>query len=70
MCTEMRLLRVQNVVTRKVAIIVGFSEVAHAGERCERMERFLYEHMEFAKRDIHVYSDLSRKNIMRVMDDL
>lgn len=70
LCTELRLRRVQNVITRKVAIVIGFSEVAHAAERTERIERFLYEHMEFAKRDIHVYSDLSRKNICRVMDDL
>jgi hypothetical protein len=50
--------------------LIGFSEVSHSEERCERLERFLLEKMEFAKRDVHVYSDLSRKNIMRVFDDL
>ena len=62
--------KVHNLVTRKVGVLIGFSEVPHAQERIEKIEKFLVDSMDFAKKDVHVYSDLSRKNIMRVMDDL
>lgn len=41
-----------------------------AAERCETLEQFLVNEMQFQKRDVHVYSDLSRKNITRVIEDL
>lgn len=69
-CTELRLRKIAKVVTRKVALLIGFSEVPNAEERCTRLERFFLEEMNFAKRDVHMYSDLSRKNINRVLDDL
>jgi hypothetical protein len=49
---------------------VGFSEVPRAEERCERLENFLIQDLQFVKRDIHIYSDLSRKNLIKLIDDL
>ncbi len=49
---------------------MGFSEVPRAEERCERLENFLIQDLQFVKRDIHIYSDLSRKNLIKLIDDL
>lgn len=49
---------------------MGFSEVPRAEERCERLEKSLIQDLQFVKRDIHIYSDLSRKNLIKLIDDL
>ena len=49
---------------------MGFSEVTRAEERCERLEKSLIQDLQFVKRDIHIYSDLSRKNLIKLIDDL
>ena len=62
--------QVGNIVTRKIGLIVGFSEVPQVTERCENLEQCLLSDLGFIRKDVLMYRDLSRKNIVKLIDDL
>jgi len=62
--------QVDSIVTRKIGLIVGFSEVPQVTERCESLEQCLLTDLGFMRKDVLMYRDLSRKNIVKLIDDL
>ena len=69
-CNELRLQPVQSIITRKIGIVVGFSEVAKVTERCEKIEQLFLQDLQFERRDVLDYRYLIRKNIIKLIDDL
>jgi hypothetical protein len=65
---QLRLRRSDNLIPRKVAVILCYSDVPDSTKKSKVIENFLYDQLLFDRRNIHVYRDLDLRNFEKLVE--